>query len=108
MRRIKNLVGVEYRVPTGALRIGSDWPGVFLRGDEAEAWAQSLDRAARELTKLSKRAQPPEDMAFIRVSQRLRELKRILGSARVDGDEHDRIARERGGVVIKRGEPLGS
>lgn len=108
MRKIKTLADVECRVPTGPLRIGSDWPGVFLRGDEAGTWALSLDRAARELTRLSKKAQPPDDMEFSRISLHLRELKRILRSARVDGDDQNRIARERDGAASKRGDPLGS
>lgn len=104
MKRIDTLVDIEYRAPTGPLRIGSDWPGVFIRGDEAGSWSRSLDIAARELTKLSKHAQSPEDVAFSRLSVHLRKLKRLLGSARVDGDVRDRIARERDRAANTRGE----
>ena len=35
----------EARVPTGGLQIGNDWPGVFIRGDEAIGLAAAIDAA---------------------------------------------------------------
>lgn len=32
------------RVETGAVQFDDDWPGLFIRGDEALAMAQVLDR----------------------------------------------------------------
>ena len=33
----------EGRVETGAVQFGSDWPGMFIRGDNAAALAMALD-----------------------------------------------------------------
>lgn len=33
------------RVETGALQIGDDWPGLFIRGDEAIGLAANIDAA---------------------------------------------------------------
>lgn len=38
------------RVETGVVRFGNDWPGVFLRGDDAHGFAAAL----REVLKDSK------------------------------------------------------
>jgi hypothetical protein len=35
------------RVETGAVRFGDDWPGVFIRGDNALAYAIYLSRRVR-------------------------------------------------------------
>lgn len=37
------------RVETGAVQFGDDWPGVFIRGDNAAGFALSLDHAAEAL-----------------------------------------------------------
>ncbi|MDE2100791.1 MAG: hypothetical protein KGL39_26330 [Patescibacteria group bacterium] len=34
------------RQPSGPTRFGEDWPGYFIRGDEALGWADMLRRAA--------------------------------------------------------------
>ena len=34
--------GTEPRVETGAVRFGSDWPGLFIRGDEAHNLALGI------------------------------------------------------------------
>jgi hypothetical protein len=36
------------RVETGTVRFGDDWPGVFIRGDDARALAQVLRYCLRE------------------------------------------------------------
>lgn len=35
----------DVRVPTGPVQFGDDWPGVFIRGDEALALANRMDMA---------------------------------------------------------------
>lgn len=40
---------IEKRVDTGALKIGSDWAGFFMRGDEARACASNLRLMAAAL-----------------------------------------------------------
>ena len=35
-------IETDVRVPTGVVQFGEDWPGVFIRGDEALALAQML------------------------------------------------------------------
>jgi hypothetical protein len=37
------------RVETGALQINEDWPGVFVRGDNALYYAMALDRVLDQL-----------------------------------------------------------
>jgi hypothetical protein len=39
------------RVETGPLMFGDDWPGMFLRGDDALGYALYLDQAANRLEK---------------------------------------------------------
>ena len=39
------LPGVEKRVETGTIKFGDDWPGVFIRGDNAFGYTQTLKMA---------------------------------------------------------------
>jgi hypothetical protein len=54
----RNLPAQPERVETGPVAFGEDWPGVFVRGDEAtyyaEVLAQSIEaiRAGREPSKM--------------------------------------------------------
>ena len=57
------------RHSTGPLQFGDDWPGVFIRGDEALAMAERL----RRLESL-----PPQARAIV-----LNDLAEILESCRV-------------------------
>ena len=41
-KSVPNLPAADTRIATGAIRIGEDWPGVFIRGDEALAFARAL------------------------------------------------------------------
>jgi hypothetical protein len=36
-------IDLPVRVSTGALQVGNDWPGVFIRGDEALALASDIE-----------------------------------------------------------------
>lgn len=40
--------GSMLRIPTGVLQFGDDWPGVFIRGDEALALANRLEMCAAD------------------------------------------------------------
>lgn len=40
---IENLPAQPARVETGPLQFGDDWPGYFIRGDEAIALASSIE-----------------------------------------------------------------
>lgn len=40
------------RVATGPVRLGTDWPGVFIRGDEALALAELIEAAQLDGTTL--------------------------------------------------------
>ena len=44
-RPIRTLPPVETRVETGPVQFGGDWPGIFIRGDNAAHLAMSLRRA---------------------------------------------------------------
>jgi len=41
---MRQLPPQEERVETGAVRFGDDWPGYFMRGDNAMFFAIALDR----------------------------------------------------------------
>ena len=40
-------IDLPLRPATGPMQIGADWPGVFIRGDEAMALADSINAAQR-------------------------------------------------------------
>lgn len=35
---------LDSRVETGSVRFGTDWPGVFIRGDDALAYATAIEK----------------------------------------------------------------
>jgi hypothetical protein len=43
MAEIRKLPSAEPQVRTGPVRFGEDWPGIFIRGDEALALAHRLE-----------------------------------------------------------------
>lgn len=47
MRCIKN--NTDSRIETGALKVGSDWPGVFIRGDNSGNMSHIFRAMARQL-----------------------------------------------------------
>jgi hypothetical protein len=47
------------RVETGAIQFGNDWPGVFIRGDNAAAYAMDLRRMLEHI---------PDECIFTRAS----------------------------------------
>lgn len=46
---MQKLPQADYRVDTGPLQIGNDWPGYFFRGDETFNIVTSLQYAAERL-----------------------------------------------------------
>ena len=44
MSNIRQLPAVTERVETGPIQFGDDWPGVFIRGDNASYFAFVLER----------------------------------------------------------------
>jgi hypothetical protein len=42
---ITKVPGVAERVETGPIQFGDDWPGVFIRGDNALFYANALEAA---------------------------------------------------------------
>lgn len=55
---IRKLPAVERRVETGPVQFGDDWPGIFIRGDNALWLCRCIDA-----TLLALKAKPPEDGA---------------------------------------------
>lgn len=49
MRHINLASGPDRRVESGPLQFDDDWPGVFIRGDDALGYAMLLDRAVEVL-----------------------------------------------------------
>ena len=50
--RITKLPATKNRVETGPLRFGNDWPGIFIRGDDALAVGHSLSLALGKTSEL--------------------------------------------------------
>jgi hypothetical protein len=44
---IRKFPATPVRVETGPIRFGDDWPGVFIRGDNALAFANVLEQVLR-------------------------------------------------------------
>jgi hypothetical protein len=72
-------IAIDERVPTGALQFGDDWPGVFIRGDEAIGYALMLHDLLNG--RLS-----PEQIRSLPPGSRLHGLMDLLGSCSVAQD----------------------
>jgi len=54
----------NYRPETGAMQFGEDWPGIFIRGDEAlMGYATMLRRIAAQLDGTAEAEIPADSMA---------------------------------------------
>ena len=71
IRQLANASG--YRIESGPAQVGQDWPGVFIRGDEASAYADDLER-------LTAFGLPPQ---YVGPKTRLGRLIRLLRSCKV-------------------------
>ena len=73
------------RTATGPLKFGDDWPGVFIRGDEALGYAGTLRRllAAAE-SRFTELAQDTTELAQDEISawMRVKEFAALLESCR--------------------------
>ena len=75
------LPGGSGRVPTGAIQFQDDWPGLFIRGDDA------LVLMAR-IRYLAKRLSPQSDPGIISVIFSLSKLADLIGrSVKVPGEK---------------------
>ena len=43
MEPVRLLPEQSTRVETGPVQFGDDWPGIFIRGDDAFAWAMAIE-----------------------------------------------------------------
>jgi hypothetical protein len=73
----------EMRPATGAVQIGDDWPGIFIRGDEALAYASKLKFLISTLEARVHQLSEAEVAAWARVQ----ELADLLESCRVTRPE---------------------
>jgi hypothetical protein len=64
----------DTRLETGPMQFSDDWPGVFVRGDDALGYALALRRAVERLVEIDS---PSVDVA------KLADLVELLGSCRV-------------------------
>ncbi len=78
MRTI-NLDEAEPRVETGVTRFGEDWPGVFIRGDNAFYYSELLER----ILPLIKEQPDSHGLQWSIVEQGLWGLKQMLENSRV-------------------------
>jgi hypothetical protein len=67
------------RVETGVLQINDDWPGVFLRGDNAMCYSMQLAKAAEILKNQIK----DDNSLDIFMPLALEELASLLSSSRI-------------------------
>jgi hypothetical protein len=67
-------IPLDARPETGPMLFGDDWPGVFVRGDDALGYASAVRRAVERLAGV--------DSSSVDVS-RLANLVELLGSRRV-------------------------
>lgn len=67
------------RVETGALEINDDWPGVFIRGDNAMHYAVSLKQL---LSKLESHVDQSDVVDIISLSA-VKSLVKLLDSSRI-------------------------
>jgi hypothetical protein len=72
---LQTLEPCECRVETGPVQFGDDWPGVFIRGDNALFYGLTLSAAIARLEKV-------EDMDWMQLSV-LRGLRTLLSSCHV-------------------------
>jgi hypothetical protein len=79
MADIRVLPAQEQRVETGAVRFGDDWPGVFIRGDNAFGYIAALDWAIATLAH-----DPSPSISLFTVSM-LRGLRADLASSDLTG-----------------------
>lgn len=80
MSEIRKLREAEPRVETGVTQFGSDWPGVFIRGDQAFMYCQALEAAIDKLPDDDK----SPDVANLYYNT-VRELYKLLHSSNTQG-----------------------
>jgi hypothetical protein len=56
-------------IRTGRMKIGNDWPGIFIRGDDALSYASKLRRLFAEAEKRANELSQDELMAWARVEE---------------------------------------
>lgn len=69
------------RLETGVIQCGDDWPGVFIRGDEAMALGMALDRLAESVS-------DPEDFETLHHLLTVECLHGLLSRAATRHPEH--------------------
>lgn len=66
------------RTETGRMQVGADWPGIFIRGDDALGYAQVLHSVVAAAEPRASTLPPDE----LRVLVRVRELAELLETCR--------------------------
>jgi hypothetical protein len=69
----------NHRMATGPLKLGNDWPGIFIRGDEALGYAAKLRALYVKANERAAELSEDELAAWARVEQ----LTALLESCRV-------------------------
>ena len=72
---IRKLLAQERRVETGPIQFGEDWPGVFIRGDNAAYYALVVGETLHELSGQG------DDLELLLVREAMGGLQRLLASA---------------------------
>lgn len=80
MKEIRQLPAAAPRVETGTTQFGDDWPGVFIRGDNAFAYGAALRVVLEGMTEPNPETHDPLDaMAYFY----LRNLRDLLEASHV-------------------------
>jgi hypothetical protein len=74
-------LGEDARIETGVVQFNSDWPGVFIRGDNAVGYASCLEQALNILKSQSDLHSGCQDFALAIALVNLASLKNLLQSA---------------------------
>lgn len=80
MTKVPRFPKPGHRIPTGPVQFGDNWPGVYVRGDDAQDLIGQLTHAARLLGRSE-----GETLEVAQAREGLRSVIRLLDSARVQG-----------------------
>ena len=69
------------RLETGVVQVNQDWPGVFIRGDNAFGYARFLDAAVKQLREYQNQNHNCQDLSLAMALVNLESLRDLLESS---------------------------
>lgn len=80
----RNLSQVEPRIETGVTQFGTDWPGIFIRGDNAKVFELALEWAEEYIRQFGNDLKTGDELMF----RDLISLKYLMGSCDINDDKY--------------------